>query len=183
MLGFIEMLDTAEDKSKFEALYMEYKKRMYAVAWKILKNDRDAEDIVHETFQVLIENFEKIEHESCYKTWNYIVTIVKHKAINLYHAKKNHKVSPLEDWTEWANDFDVEEMVEKKELVDILAELIYHLPYPYKEVLYLQYYNKLSGDEIAGLLDKTPGNVRKISQRAKTMLREKLLERGIENAE
>lgn len=181
MLGFMEVLDTAEEKLKFEELYRKYRSPMYAVAWKILHNERDAEDIVHDSFRAIIENFDKINNISCQKTWNYIVTIVKNKSFTLYNAKKDHGTAVLEDWTETKNDFDVEKTVETKEVADIMAEAIMQLPYPYKEVLYLQFYNKMSGAQIAEALEKTPENIRKISQRAKAMLREKLLERGLGN--
>lgn len=181
MLGFMEVLDTAEEKMKFEELYMRYRSRMYAVAWKILQNERDTEDIVHDSFRIMIENFDKIKDVSSQRTWNYIVTIVKSKAITLYNFKKSQGRVTLEDWMETENDFNVEKTVVEKELVDILAEVISGLPYPYKDVLYLQYYNQLSGTEIADVLKKTPENIRKISQRAKMMLKKELMERGIGN--
>lgn len=181
MLVYLEMLETPEEKLKFEQLYFLYRDKMYAVAFKILHNENDAEDIVHESFKAIIENFEKINDISCHKTWNYIVTIVKNKSFTLYQKKKHHETSAYEDWTEVEMDFTLEKVTEKREIAEILAELIRSLPFPYKEVLYLQYYNALSGEEIAKFIDKTPAHVRKISQRAKTMLKEELLKRGIQN--
>lgn len=181
MLVYLEMLETPEEKLKFEELYFLYRDKMYAVAFKILHNENDAEDIVHESFKAIIENFEKINDISCHKTWNYIVTIVKNKSFTLYQKKKHHETSVYEDWTEIEMDFTPEKVTEEREIAEILAELIRNLPFPYKEVLYLQYYNALSGEEIAKYIDKTPAHVRKISQRAKAMLKEELLKRGIQN--
>lgn len=181
MLVYLEMLETPEEKLKFEQLYFLYRDKMYAVAFKILHNENDAEDIVHESFKAIIENFEKINDISCHKTWNYIVTIVKNKSFTLYQKKKHHETSAYEDWVEVEMDFTPEKVTEKREIAEILAELIRSLPFPYKEVLYLQYYNALSGEEIAKFIDKTPAHVRKISQRAKAMLKEELLKRGIQN--
>lgn len=181
MLVYLEMLETPEEKLKFEQLYFLYRDKMYAVAFKILHNENDAEDIVHESFKAIIENFEKINDISCHKTWNYIVTIVKNKSFTLYQKKKHHETSAYEDWVEVEMDFTPEKVTEELEVAEILAELIRSLPFPYKEVLYLQYYNALSGEEIAKFIDKTPAHVRKISQRAKVMLKEELLKRGIQN--
>lgn len=181
MLVYLEMLETPEEKLKFEQLYFLYRDKMYAVAFKILHNENDAEDMVHESFKAIIENFEKINDISCHKTWNYIVTIVKNKSFTLYQKKKHHETSAYEDWVEVEMDFTPEKVTEEREVTEILAELIRSLPFPYKEVLYLQYYNALSGEEIAKFIDKTPAHVRKISQRAKAMLKEELLKRGIQN--
>lgn len=179
MLNFLETLDTAEDKLKFEELYKGYRNRMYHVAWKILQNEQDAEDIVHDSFHVLMKNFEKIDDIYCNKTWNYIVTIVKNKSITLYQSRKKKETLTTEEWTRMKSGVDVAQTVEEKELADALAILMNQLPHPYREVLILQYYNKMSGEEIAKLIGKAPDNVRKISHRAKAMLKVKLLERGI----
>lgn len=181
MLVYLETLETPEEKLKFEELYFLYKDKMYAIAFKILHNENDAEDIVHESFKAIIEHFEKINDISCHKTWNYIVTIVKNKSFTLYQKKKHQETSSYEDWTEVEMNFTPEKVTEERELAEILAELIRNLPFPYKEVLYLQYYNSLSGEEIAKFIDKTPAHVRKISQRAKAMVKEELLKRGIQN--
>ena len=77
MLIFLQALTTEDDKEKFEKLYRQYKYSMYKISWNILKNEKDAEDIVHESFWAIIENFDKINDVYSKKTWNYIVTIVR----------------------------------------------------------------------------------------------------------
>lgn len=54
-----------------------------------------------------------------------------------------------------------------------------NLKYPYKEVLYLQYYNELGSKEIGEILSIKPDNVRKIASRARKILKEKMIEMGI----
>ena len=50
MLIYLQMIETPEDRSKFETLYEEYRDAMYAVAQKILRNNMDAEDALHQAF-------------------------------------------------------------------------------------------------------------------------------------
>ena len=50
MLIYLQMIETPEDRSKFETLYEEYRDVMYAVAKKILRNNMDAEDALHQAF-------------------------------------------------------------------------------------------------------------------------------------
>ena len=47
MIIYLQMLETPEEKSKFEQLYLEYKGLMFHVAYEILHNEQDAEDAVH----------------------------------------------------------------------------------------------------------------------------------------
>ena len=60
MIIYLQMIESDEDKSKFEQLYIMYKGLMFHVAMKILKNEFDAEDAVHQAFLSLIENLKKI---------------------------------------------------------------------------------------------------------------------------
>ena len=60
MLIYLQMIETPEDRSKFETLYEEYRDVMYAVAKKILRNNMDAEDALHQAFVNIAENMEKI---------------------------------------------------------------------------------------------------------------------------
>lgn len=59
MIIYLQMIESDEDKSKFEQLYIMYKGFMFHVAMKILKNEFDAEDAVHQAFLSLIENLKK----------------------------------------------------------------------------------------------------------------------------
>lgn len=71
MIIYLQMIESDEDKSKFEQLYIMYKGLMFHVAMKILKNEFDAEDAVHQAFLSLIENLKKISDVKCPKTRAY----------------------------------------------------------------------------------------------------------------
>lgn len=58
---YLNLLDTQEDKEKFEQLYALYKDKMYKVAYQILHNRHDAEDAVHDSVIAIIDNLEKIK--------------------------------------------------------------------------------------------------------------------------
>ena len=47
MLIYMMMLETPEEKSLFEQIYLEYRGLMFHVAYEILHNEQDAEDAVH----------------------------------------------------------------------------------------------------------------------------------------
>ena len=60
MLIYLQMIDTPEERSKFEQIYLEYKGLMFHVAYDILHNEQDAEDAVHQAFVKVAENIKKI---------------------------------------------------------------------------------------------------------------------------
>ena len=69
MMIYLQMIDTPEDRSKFEQLYLEYRGLMFHVANKILRNEQDAEDMVHQAFLKVAENIEKIGAQIASASW------------------------------------------------------------------------------------------------------------------
>ena len=96
MIIYLQMIESDEDKSKFEQLYIMYKGLMFHVAMKILKNEFDAEDAVHQAFLSLIENLKKISDVKCPKTRAYIVIITERKAIDIIRSRS--KLVDMEFW-------------------------------------------------------------------------------------
>lgn len=90
MLIYLQMLESPEEKSILEQIYLEYRGLMYHVAYEILHNEQDAEDAVHHAFVKIAENIKKITDPVCPKTHSYVVTIVEHQAIDQY--KKGDRV-------------------------------------------------------------------------------------------
>ena len=67
MILYLQMIDTSEDRSKFEQIYIEYRDLMFYVANRILDSDQDAEDAVHEAFLKVAENIKKLGNQSVQK--------------------------------------------------------------------------------------------------------------------
>lgn len=59
MIVYLAMIETPEEKTKFERLYLHYRALMYHVAYQILHNESDAEDVVHSAFVKIAEHMKK----------------------------------------------------------------------------------------------------------------------------
>ena len=90
MLIYLQTLETPEEKSLFEQIYLEYRGLMYHVAYEILHNEQEAEDAVHQAFVKIAENIKKIDASVCPRTHSYVVTIVEHQAIDQYRRMQKH---------------------------------------------------------------------------------------------
>ncbi len=95
MLIYLQMMDSPEDRSKFERLYLEYRGLMFHVANEILHNEQDAEDAVHQSFLKVAENMEKIGDPISPRTQGYLVTIAENRAIDLYRRRKTRSTADL----------------------------------------------------------------------------------------
>ncbi len=171
MLMYLMMVDSLAGQSKFEKIYLAYKGLMYHTAYKILNNEEDAEDAVHNAFVKIAENISKIGEPVCPKTQVYVVTIVENKAIDLYRAnQRKSKVIYLDE----ISGISVEES-----RVHGLAACMAKLSPRYRQVIMLKYYQGFNCREIAKLLNITEANAIKLDQRARNRLLQICNEEGI----
>lgn len=180
---YLNLLDTQEDKEKFEQLYALYKDKMYKVAYQILHNRHDAEDAVHDSVIAIIDNLEKIKKINCHETWSYIVTIVKSRAFNIYQrkGKRSEREAREQDYRNYPceQQESPEDAYLYKDVTTILQKLILELPYPKRQILYLHYYMDMTFVEIAKIVELCEENVRQIAARSRQKLEKQLRERGI----
>lgn len=163
MMIYLQMIDTPEERSKFEQLYLEYRGLMFHVANKILHNEQDAEDMVHQAFLKVAENIEKIGDPKCPKTQGYIVTIVENKAIDLYRRRQKRQVVELDD--------ELPGIAAVYEGENTLTACILNLPARYREMILLRYFQGYSVKEVAAILGLSLSAASKLDQRAKNRLR------------
>ncbi len=142
-----------------------YSDMVYRMACSLLKNKYDAEDVHQEVFIQFIRkrpSFESIEHE---KAWFLRVTINLCKN-NWKTAWKRKVVSLMDE--------GCEETVELQ--TDELIDTIKQLPQKYRMVIHLFYYEELSIQEIAGILNTKLSTVRTHLTRARAKLKQILEE-------
>ena len=59
MLIYLQIIETEDDKSKFEEIYMAYRGLMYHIAYERLRHEQEAEDAVHHVFVKIAENIKE----------------------------------------------------------------------------------------------------------------------------
>lgn len=164
MILYLQMIDSSEDRSKFEQIYIEYRDLMFYVANRILDNEQDAEDAIHEAFLKVAENIKKIGEPKCPKTRGFVVTVIENKAIDLYRKRQRHQIVEL---TEEMQGFSP---IYKGE--NALTACILKLPARYREVILLRYHQGYSVKEVASLLGISFAAASKLDQRAKNKLKD-----------
>lgn len=177
MLIYLFLLETKEQKDKFEKIYSSYKHTMFYIANGIVHNNTLAEDIVHDSFIKIIEIIDQIDINLCNKTKALIVIIVKHKAIDALRKKDksiidcNDGIIDIADMSDLPIDFIIE-----KESYDRVLNYIENLSDTYKEVCRLKYVMDYPSQMISKILDIPVGTVNVRILRAKKMLKEMIME-------
>ncbi|MCM1062682.1 MAG: sigma-70 family RNA polymerase sigma factor [Eubacterium sp.] len=168
---YLSLLDTPEEKSKFEQLYRLYRQDMYKTAYGILENKYDTEDAVHEAFMRVMKKLTKISEINCHQTHAYLLIIVKNTALKILKKRKN-TIAVDTDTIEIADDFGLEEYVISNMEVESIKHILEQLSDDYYEVLFLELFMEFSISDIAEQLGLTYENTKKRLQRAKKKFKE-----------
>lgn len=169
MLICMMLLDTEVEKRLFEKLYKAHRQSMYAYAFSILKEERAAEDAVHNVFVRITNSMEKLEKLDEAMQKGYLLTAVRHAAIDMKRKRRRcPEISLDEVPEELLATYDITS--QEKEVIRMLVGL----PVIYREVLQYKYVYECNNREIAAALGISEGTVRKRLERAKDLLRKRM---------
>ena len=143
---YLGLIETEEEKNRFEELYNKYRKLMKYTAINILKDEYLAEDAVHNAFLKIIDHLDKIEDISCHKTVSFIVIITRNTSLDMYSKRKRQSTLNIDD----LNDSrQVSEELDLSKLdMEIIVSSIENLSQIHKDVLLLKYFHERSDKEI-----------------------------------
>jgi len=177
---YLAMLESPEDKEKMADLYYTYREYLLNTARDILRDESDAEDVVHEAFLRVANNFTKICDVSSHQTRNFLVIIVRGLALNQYN-KRNRVVEVSFENLEGTDDsLAVEDSGPEQFEYEDLHQVLEQLPAEHRDILYLMYYERLSVREISKFLNLTESAVKKRLQRARAAVQKNLVAEGVE---
>ena len=165
------MIDSVEDKSKFEKLYIKYRQLMKYEANKILKDDYLAEDAVHSSFLKIAKHIGSVEKIDSHKTASFVVIIVRRTSLDILRKEKGHQSVSIDDYKERRA---VEYYDDYRFSVDELVDKIEKMPEQYREILSLKCSGDLTDKEIADILGISHQAERKRLERARSFLCKKL---------
>jgi len=175
------VLQTEEDKAVFNKLYEQYQQPFYHIAFKILHNEFDAEDAVHNAFVKMALNFYRYR----LKPYNSLVkicrAIVRHEAFNILRDYKKHAVFTStwdEEKVEDPSRDILSELIMKYEFDQVTAAIM-QLEEWEREFLYLQYVLGLKPKEIGMRLGMTSQKVRSRMMLIRNKVARILLSKGI----
>mgnify|MGYP005770567817 FL=1 len=143
-------------------------------AYCIVKDDAAAEDVTADTFAALFIRRKKFREGAKFRTWLY--TVARNRAIDW--VRKNGRNRPLTGLENVLISADGEEGMLGKQRRETLYACMQKLPAPYKEVLYLSYFDGFSVKEICRILKKSAKQVYNLLSRAKASLKAILVKEG-----
>lgn len=150
-----------------EAVFQEFGNMLYRIAFVMMKNAFDAEDVVQDTLIKYMEHRERgktFETEEHRKAW--LIRVDINLCKNRLRFYKNHPKIGMDQLSRY---------YEEKEDTRLMDSLLL-LPSGYREILLLHYVEGYQGKEIAQMLGISESAVRKRLERGRGKLRDLLEE-------
>jgi RNA polymerase sigma-70 factor, ECF subfamily len=175
MLADQEVAQTGEQL--LEAAVHEHSRLMYRVAYSILRNHHDAEDVTQETFMRALRHLKKLGEIEDMRAW--LARIAWRLAVDRRPSSSHATRDELEERAEEARSSaaPADDVVFEHQLHELLEPMIASLPMKLRAPLVLSTVEELSPRDIAAMLGIRDGAVRSRLFRARAILREKLAAR------
>ena len=167
-----------KDQSAYATLMKRYKKAVYFMILKMIRDADDAEDLTMEAFAKAFRNLERFKKDYTFSTW--LFRIATNNTIDFIRKKKLKTMSlntTMSDDGGNSVNIDVEdddnnpqdEFI-KSQRIEMVRFFVDKLPAKYRKLVQLRYFDELSYEEIAQELDKPLGTVKAQLHRSRELL-------------
>ena len=156
-------------------VYQMYKDMLYNVSYRIIKNEYDAQDTVHDAFIKAFQNISKLENDLNLGPW--LKRIVVNNSIAHYNKTSKQNEVPLETVMYKVDENNgVEEISQNTFKVKQIMRVMKTLKPNYSLGLSLHLIEGYDYEEICEIMDISYANCRTMISRAKESLRKKLMQ-------
>lgn len=166
------------DDQAYAKLLQRYKRPVYHMILKMVRNVDDAEDLTIESFAKAFRSLAKFKKDFTFSTW--LFRIATNNSIDFIRKKKLNTLSIENTYTDddgQSVSIDVEDLnlnpqdiaikAQKEEIIQVFVNM---LPAKYQKLVRLRYFNELSYEEIAVELEAPLGTVKAQLHRARELM-------------
>ncbi len=174
----IDRATIENDEQAYADLLKRYKKPVYHMILKMVRNVDDAEDLTIEAFAKAFKNLKRFKKDYTFSTW--LFRIATNNAIDFIRKKKLETLSLDTSFKDDSGDtvtIDVEdhklnpmEETIKSQKVALIRLFVTKLPPKYQRLVKLRYFDELSYEEIAQELEAPLGTVKAQLHRARELM-------------
>ncbi len=176
----IDRATLENDESAFAELMSRYKKPVYHMILKMVRNVDDAEDLTIEAFAKAFKNLARFKKDYTFSTW--LFRIATNNAIDFIRKKKLETYSLNTSFTDDSGEsvnIDVEDgdrtpdqEAINTQKIELVRMFVTKLPAKYQRLVKLRYFDELSYEEIAKELEAPLGTVKAQLHRARELMYE-----------
>jgi RNA polymerase sigma-70 factor (ECF subfamily) len=176
--NLIDKAINEKDQQAYALLMERYRKPVYHMILKMVRNVDDAEDLTIEAFAKAFKNLHRFKKDFTFSTWlfriatNNSIDFIRKKRLqtmSLDSSYKDDSGEPVSIDVE-DNNLNPQEEAIKSQKIELIQMFVTKLPAKYQRLVRLRYFQELSYDEIARELEAPLGTVKAQLHRARELL-------------
>jgi RNA polymerase sigma-70 factor (ECF subfamily) len=169
-----ELIERAQsgDTGAYDALVSQYSKRVMSIAWGIVRNAHDAEDLAQEAFVKAYQSLGRFRSEEPFGPW--IFRITTNVALDVLKHRKRVRHEEIMESEPAARRDSADLPAKANEIARRIDGALEELPEMQRIVARLHLVEQFEHREIAGMTGLSEGTVRSHLSHARAKLREKL---------
>ena len=166
------------NEQAYAKLLQRYKRPVYHMILKMVRNIDDAEDLTIESFAKAFKSLHRFKKDFTFSTW--LFRIATNNTIDQIRKKKLNTMSIDNTFTDDNGDgisievedenLNPQEETMKAQKAEIIQVFVDKLPPKYQKLVRLRYFNELSYEEIAVELEAPLGTVKAQLHRARELM-------------
>jgi RNA polymerase sigma-70 factor, ECF subfamily len=172
----------ARDGKAFRMIMQTYNQRLYRIARRILRNDREAEDVVQESYVRAFTHLASFRGESSLVTWLSRITMnealgrlrTQRPTVAMDSSEAKTAEAEIIQFPFAARSVDPERTMAQREILQLVEQATDNLPEVFRIVFITRVIEGMSVKETAELLGLRPETVKTRLHRARRLVREQL---------
>jgi len=160
------------DPASYDYLVSKYSKRVVSIAWGIVRNAHDAEDLAQEAFVKAFQSIGRFKEGEPFGPWIY--RIVTNLALDVVKHRSRFRHEELSEMEPAARRDDAELGAVTSELASRIDRALESLPENQRVVARLYLVEQFDHGEIASMMNLSEGTVRSHLSLARKKLKEQL---------
>lgn len=160
------------DVDVFKQRYLPFHPKLYRIAYALLEDKADAEDILQEAYCKLWkkrDELEGVQHPEAFS-----ITLVKNLCLDYLRSPRSNRDDESTETVVLPASTSPDRELEEKENIRHVQKIIDQLPENQRQVIRLRGIEDCSFEEIEQITGLTASNIRTLLSRARKFIREKL---------
>ncbi|OOE14037.1 sigma-70 family RNA polymerase sigma factor [Fictibacillus arsenicus] len=163
-------------EEQFEQIMEIYSTDIFRLAYSYVKNKSQADDVTQAVFIKCFTKFEQFRGKN-FKSWLYQITV---NICKDYFRSWHYRQTIISDsLITFFKEKSAEEVLLERDENKQISDAVLDLPVKYREIIFLHYFEELSLIEISNLLELNLNTIKTRHKRAKDLLKNAFMERGI----
>ena len=156
------------DVEIFKKIFLPYYQKLYRIAFRLLQDESNAEDIVQDTYIKLWDKRDDLTGID--NTEAFAIVVLRNLCLDQLRKSKEHLHAKYE--VDIPEQSSVASLVETRDEIDYVRQLVDRLPEQQRQIMLFKHWDGYSDEEIEQITGLSAGNIRVSLSRARKTIRE-----------